>query len=125
MLLEDEQSLLALDLATLSRKAPTIYVPAHWWVELTNGLLRAERRKRTVGANISEAFNFAEGFPVTIDDETSFRCPRQTIQLARRHNLSVYDAAYLELAIRRESALATLDGALARAAKSAGVALLL
>jgi predicted nucleic acid-binding protein len=61
---------------------------------------------------------------VVTDDETGARCAAETIALARQYDLTIYDAAYLELAIRRQTVLGTADRALARAAKAAGVGLL-
>lgn len=56
--------------------------------------------------------------PVTLDIETAEQAWTSTIRLAERHRLTVYDAAYLELAHRRELPLATLDEELSRAGKA-------
>lgn len=61
--------------------------------------------------------------PIIVDDETSHRAHGDILHLARARQLSSYDAAYLELAIRRGLPLATLDGKLIAAAKAIGVAL--
>jgi predicted nucleic acid-binding protein len=98
-----------------------LYVPSHWWIEAVNGLLMAERRKRFSEAEMTQAFLFIQSLPVITDDETASRCGGDTTALARRYALTIYDAAYLELALRRRAGLATIDKALARAAKSAGV----
>jgi predicted nucleic acid-binding protein len=70
---------------------------------------------------MAEALEFVFALSITTDDETNRRCPGESLALAREHGLTVYDAAYLELALRRRAGLATLDRALARAARSAGV----
>jgi predicted nucleic acid-binding protein len=62
--------------------------------------------------------------PISIDDQTNSHAWATTLNLARRHNLSAYDAAYLELAIRRNLSLATLDEQLKVAANVTGVKLL-
>jgi predicted nucleic acid-binding protein len=61
--------------------------------------------------------------PIRIDDDTSSRAWGETIQLARTQRLSAYDAAYLEVAMRRGIPIATLDDGIKRAAKAVGVAL--
>ncbi len=96
-------------------------VPGHFWIEVTNGLLMAERRGRASRTEIAEALRFVFALSITTDDETNRRCPSDSLALAREHNLTLYDAAYLELALRQRADLATLDRALARAAKSAGI----
>jgi predicted nucleic acid-binding protein len=63
------------------------------------------------------------GLPIAVDDETSSRAFGDIVHLARSHGLSAYDAAYLELAMRRGLPLACLDGKLKAAALAAGVAL--
>ena len=65
-----------------------------------------------------------ERLPIALDPETAWRSWSETAMLAGRRGLTVYDAAYLELAERRDLPLATLDAALARAAVSAGVQVL-
>jgi len=84
----------------------------------------AERRKRFSQAEVSEAMHFIQTLPVITDEQTALRCAGDTMSLARQYALTIYDAAYLELAIRRHSGLATIDKALARAAAAAGVELL-
>jgi predicted nucleic acid-binding protein len=98
----------------------TALVPSLWWFEVRNGLVIAERRRRT-SAEISAAFlRQLAGFPVVIaplSDETAL------LTLARRHGLTAYDAAYLELALRDGLDLATLDTELADAARAEGISL--
>jgi len=123
-LLKDEQSVHALKaLKAMENGAPT-YVPSHWWLETANGLLMAERRKRGSQADITEALHLIQALPVVTDDETAQRCADDTAALARQYALTMYDAAYLELAMRRRSTLATTDRALAKAATAAGVTVL-
>jgi predicted nucleic acid-binding protein len=107
----------------MERGIPT-YVPVHWWVETANALLMAERRKRATQANINESLLLVRRLPVITDDETAQRSGVETFSLARQYELTIYDAAYLELALRKKSSLATSDKALARAATLAGVTVL-
>jgi predicted nucleic acid-binding protein len=122
--LKDEQAAAVLTaLEMIERDTPT-YVPAHWCIEVVNGLIMAERRKRASQADISEALGLVMALPVIADEETAQRCGSETVALARQYGLTVYDAAYLELSMRRGATLATTDHALAKAAKSAGVTIL-
>ena len=120
-LMADEQAPHARSaLEALERGVPT-FVPSHWALEIANGLLMAERRKRISRADASEAVEVLGQLPIETDGETSRRAPRESAGLARQYGLTVYDAAYLELALRRGAALATSDAALAKAARKAGV----
>ncbi len=98
-------------------------VPSLWPLEVANVLLVGERRKRISPADTLQFLSLLETFPITVDEETNARAWGDTLGLARAHNLSVYDAAYLELAMRRGLPLATLDDKLKAAATAVGVAL--
>jgi predicted nucleic acid-binding protein len=123
-LLKDEVSSYALKALASSRTASSVYVPIHFWLEISNGLLMAERRNRAPWSEISETFKFAFSLPYTTDEETAKRCQSESLSLARQFKLTIYDAAYLELALRRRLTLATVDKALSRAANAVGVDLL-
>ena len=107
-------------LDALERGVPT-FVPSHWALEVANGLLVAERRKRLSRADVAEAADVLGQLPIETDAETGRRAIGETAALARQYGLTVYDAAYLELALRHGAALATSDAALARAARRAGL----
>lgn len=99
-------------------------VPGIWALEVANGLLSGLRRNRithqqlkTILANIAE-------LPIEVDRRTHDLAWTRILSLAKRHDLSTYDAAYLELATRHGSVLATLDVALRRAATSEGIMVL-
>jgi len=120
-LMSDEQAPRALRaLDALERGVPT-FLPSHWALEVANGLLMAERRKRLSRADVAEAADVLGQLPIETDAETGRRAIGETAALARQYGLTVYDAAYLELALRHGAALATSDAALARAARKAGV----
>jgi predicted nucleic acid-binding protein len=123
-LMSDEQAPAAFRaLDALERGAPT-FVPAHWPLEVANGLLMAERRRRATQADVTEALHVVLSLPIEIECETTRHVAGETADLARQYGLTIYDAAYLELAMRRGATLATSDAELARAAKKAGVSLL-
>jgi predicted nucleic acid-binding protein len=98
-------------------------VPAHWPVEVANALLMAIRRRRISGEKANRFFEDLRALPIRIDLESSETAFVRVFKLAEQYNLTVYDAAYLELAIRESVPLATLDNELREAARAAGVAL--
>lgn len=81
-----------------------------------------ERRKRSTEADTANWTAYLTSLAITIDGETTGRAWSDTLHLARAHKLSVYDAAYLELALRRGLPLASLDAPLKAAAAAMGVA---
>ena len=101
------------------------WVPTLWHLELGNVLITAERRKRINQVRREEFLNKLQAYRITVDDETTERAWRETLELATRHGLTTYDAAYLELALRRRLPLATLDETLRKAATAARVPLCL
>lgn len=99
-------------------------VPALWHLELANVLLQAEKRGRIALGDVATRLKLISELPITTDHETPMRAWREVIALARTENLTAYDAAYLELAIRRGLPLSTRDTALIAAARRAGVTVL-
>lgn len=99
-------------------------VPGIWHLEVGNTLLLAERRGRISAASRVAALDDLFRLPVSVDQDTASRAWRDTLILAERHSLTLYDAAYLELSIRQSLPLATFDAALRRAAAAANVPLL-
>lgn len=99
--------------------------PQLWPIEALNGLLMAERRKRIDSVLRRRLTGFLQALPIEIDTETAGLTWTEIAELAERHRLTSYDATYLELALRLGLPLATTDKALAAAAASAGVSLLL
>jgi predicted nucleic acid-binding protein len=96
-------------------------VPTLWPLEAANILLVGERRGRISQADSATFVGLLEGLPIRIDPETSDHAMKASLGLARAQNLSVYDAVYLELAMRRGLPLATLDAKLRAAATAVGV----
>ena len=101
------------------------WVPALWHLELANVLVGAQRRGRIDQAGIEAFLSHLTSYAISVDVETIARAWTKTLDLAVRHGLSAYDAAYLELALRRDLPLATKDRALINAARRAGVRLVL
>jgi predicted nucleic acid-binding protein len=98
--------------------------PILWPLEALNALLMAERRRRVDAGRRHRLVGFLRALPVTLDAETADQAWTATIRLAQRHRLTVYDAAYLELAQRRKLPLATLDEDLIKAANALGTTVL-
>jgi len=98
-------------------------VPELWHLEVANVLLQAEKRGRITAAVVAMRLALIAELPITTDDETTARAWRETFPLARAEGLTTYDAAYLELAIRRGLPLMTKDAALIAAAGRSGVAI--
>lgn len=99
-------------------------VPPLWRWEVASALLSAERRGRIEPAAASRFLDLLERLPIQVDPDATRQAFQSTWQLARTHDLTSYDAAYLELALRLGLPLATRDRALATAAEAAGVRLL-
>lgn len=95
--------------------------PSLWPLEVLNGLTMAERRRRLDGVRRRQMTELLRELPVNLDPDTAVVAWTDTAALAERFRLTLYDAAYLELAIRRSVPLATLDDDLRRAAVTAGV----
>jgi predicted nucleic acid-binding protein len=100
------------------------WVPALWRLEVANVLQMNVRRGRHDAAFRDAALTDLAMLPISIDPETDQQAWGATVRLAARHRLTVYDAAYLELAQRRGLPLATLDKELRDAATAEGVILL-
>jgi predicted nucleic acid-binding protein len=99
-------------------------VPSIWHLELGNVLLLAERRGTISPADRAAALENLLRLPIEVDLDTATRAWRDTLALAERQRLTLYDASYLELSQRRVLPLATFDAALRRAAVTVGVELL-
>ena len=92
--------------------------PRIWWYELRNALLMNERRGRISPQQVSDTLTDSLALGLSIDDEHD---ETLLLDLARRFELTVYDAAYLEVAFRRSLPLATLDHRLRKAAEAMGL----
>ena len=97
------------------------FVPALWPIEVANVLLVATRRQRIDRTEWPRIARNLEALPLVIDPVSTSRIWGEVLDVAHTHQLSAYDAMYLELAIRMQLPLATLDRALAAAGRAAGV----
>jgi len=99
-------------------------VPPHWPLEILNGVIQAKRKGRVTEPTVQRFFSSLISFHIVVDAERGFLELDAIRDLAERHRLTSYDAAYLELAIRLNLPLATLDAELRKAAQAEGVPLL-
>ena len=99
-------------------------VPSLWRIEIANTLTNAMHRGRSDGAFIARAIEELQKLPIEEDGQTGNKAWSETMALAQEERLTVYDATYLELAVRRGLALGTGDKALMVAARNRGVEVL-
>lgn len=99
-------------------------VPSIWRLEIANSLRTALRRGRIDMRQRTGVFAILGDLQIDTDPETSERSWRETLALSDRYGLTIYDATYLELALRLDLPLATLDRDLAQAASAAGIEVL-
>ena len=90
-------------------------VPSLWPIEVGNALLVAARRGRIDPSELEHLVRAIQALHIEIDTATAEFALTRTLELARLHRLTTYDATYLELAIRTGLPLATLDKDLRRA----------
>jgi predicted nucleic acid-binding protein len=120
---EDEQT--PTRLALLERVAEAgALAPQLWPLEVLNGLIMAERRNRLDATRRRQLAAAMQQLPISLDARTSAQAWTASAGLAERFRLTVYDAAYLELAERSGCALATLDKDLRAAAHAIHVSVL-
>lgn len=105
----------------LETSTETAYVPDIWWYELRNILVVEERRGRISGADTALFLHRVGQMRIELNSGCD---DLPLLELARQHKLTVYDAAYLALALREHLPLATLDKHLQAAAVAEGIALL-
>ena len=98
-------------------KEGSAVVPGVWWLEVSNVIARTEAQQLLLETQSRKFLDTLRKMPITVDSSPVEQLWEQTLHLARKFKISTYDAAYLELAIRQNIVLATLDTDLARAAR--------
>jgi predicted nucleic acid-binding protein len=99
-------------------------VPYLWYLEVTNTLMLSERKARLNFTQVIEFIALIQSFDIEVDTQDTDQVFASLFPLCRSHGLTSYDAVYLDLAMRRQLPLATLDESLRKAAKKAGVKVL-
>lgn len=112
---EEKQTADALDVLRLIEREGLL-VPPIWWSELENGILMGERRGRKSPAESAAFLKLVRALPIRTDDTPRHRVSNAVIEIGRRHHLTAFDAAYVELAVREGAALASFDVAIRRCA---------
>jgi predicted nucleic acid-binding protein len=97
-------------------------VPALWFWEVGNVIVQAERRGRVTVADAAQRLALISALPLLVDQAALGHSWGETLQLARQHHLTAYDATYLKSSLRRGLPLFTLDRDLAAAARTRQVA---
>jgi predicted nucleic acid-binding protein len=121
----DEQAQKAVEIAERIAAGERVIVPAFWPHEILNALLIGEKRGRLTPKLTQLFLEDLSRLPVDLDHSITTTGIFEPVQaLCRKHGLTSYDAAYLEVAVRHGSRLATVDDALTRAAASEGLPLL-
>ena len=96
-------------------------VPSIWPLEIGNVLLTAQKRGRIDQDTSKQALYLLKELPITVDIDTTNHAWFKSFDLAQKYNLTLYDACYLELALRTNRSLITFDNALLKAASDAGL----
>jgi predicted nucleic acid-binding protein len=117
----DEQAQVSLTTLDRLKTGDVALVPSFWCVEVLNALLVGERRGRISIENTKAFLRNLEKLRPAIDHVPFERITGSVQDLCRRHGLSPYDAIYVELAMREQVPLATLDQAQREAARAIGV----
>jgi predicted nucleic acid-binding protein len=99
----------------------TAFVPILWRYEVSAVLARAEIKGLLTTSRVAEFFEDLAVMRIIVDIESADRVLTDVYRLATRHRLTAYDAAYLELALRRNLPVATLDVELQNACRATGV----
>lgn len=105
-------------------KKASAYVPSVWPLEVVNVLLATERRKLLSQADSVRFISLLFQLPIFVEQGSPERAMKDLLGLARAHDLSSYDASYLDLAMKKGLPLATLDQRLRAAAQSVKVPIL-
>jgi predicted nucleic acid-binding protein len=93
------------------------FVPGIWPLEVGNVLLVAERKKRLSEASVVRFLELVSSLPLSVEQETPDRMLKEIVSLARGQGISTYDASYLDLAMRMDLPVSTLDASMRKAAR--------
>ena len=98
-----------------------VCVPSIWPYELANALFVAEKRKRIKEADSVAFICDLKNLPIIIEESSFERIGKDVLSLSREHKITVYDASYIELALRKDLALASFDKEIIKVCKKIGV----
>lgn len=121
-LFEDEKTPYTEEILKQLTQHAKAVVPSLWYTEVSNVLLVAEKRHRITVAQIQHFWGILRQLPIGMQYQQGEHEIDSVLNLGRQYQLSAYDATYLDLAIRLNYPLASLDKALLKAAQDSGVA---
>jgi predicted nucleic acid-binding protein len=121
LIIPDERNAKLIKAQNAIEEDEEIYTSQIMWYEVTNAFMNMIRRKRYDYEEFSHFFKMLKGFDFITDFETGIDYSKKLLSLCNEYNLTSYDAAYLELAERKNAVLCTLDEDLINAAKKHGV----
>ena len=107
--------------ASVAIAGDSLVVPALWPLEVTNTLIILRRRRKLTPDEARTAIELIRELPIVIDSEAAALAFTRLVDLASEHELTVYDATYIELAMRRQVPLASNDTRMKQAAVRAHV----
>jgi predicted nucleic acid-binding protein len=116
----DETTPGTLDILELAT-SEACWAPGVWPLEVCNAVISAQRRGRFTSDDVPLFLDLVGRLGVSVEGLTLQHAVEDVLPLAVRQTISSYDAAYLDLALRKKAPLATLDAGLARAARASGV----
>jgi predicted nucleic acid-binding protein len=99
------------------------WVPVIWPLEVANVLLVAERRQRIRHRDSAQFLHYLSDLPILVESQEQIRVFNEVLALGRDHNLSTYDASYIEIALRKKLPLATRDQDMVKAAEASNIQL--
>ena len=123
LLLDDERGNIVPEVLAVIL-AGTCIAPGIWPWEIANIIWKAQRARRVKPEEIEAIRSLLASFAISIDPESANLARARTLDLAVMHQLTAYDAAYLELTIRRRAVLASYDTALRKTAPSEGLSVI-
>lgn len=101
----------------LALKNKKALVPCVWTLEVLNSLKVAQNKKRITQAKTNHFITLLQSLPIEIDNNYKYLKNNLILDLMNKHNLTAYDASYLELAIRYSTPLISFDKELCEAAR--------
>lgn len=102
-------------------RSERLHVPAIWPLEITNALWQLQRRKLLSDRQVNTIIDLVEPLDIVVHKDTP--APRRLLAIARDHDLTAYDASYLDLALALRYPVACRDGPLKDALRAAGARL--
>ena len=124
LFLPDESSKQITSFFSRNNDKKNLIVPQLWWLELSNVLYVSIKRKRLSYADAIKVYNLFTEFDIETDHLMNEKVANSILEIANKNDISAYDASYIELSIRKNANLATLDKKLANTAKQCGILVL-